>query len=81
MPEHHPGDMGGTMRLGKRTTEFKTERSVMRQLYGGVQSIEERHRHRYEVNPDLVHHFEEKGMRFVGHDVEGKRMEILELDG
>lgn len=29
MPEHHPGYMGGTMRLGKRTTLFKEEKSVI----------------------------------------------------
>ncbi len=34
MPEHNPGQMGGTMRLGKRTTIFKTQNSVLRQLYG-----------------------------------------------
>ena len=81
MPEHHPGDLGGTMRLGKRKTVFQTDNSVLRQLYSGAESVEERHRHRYEVNPELVHHFEEKGMHFVGHDTEGKRMEILELEG
>ncbi|XP_069061136.1 CTP synthase 2 isoform X2 [Pleurodeles waltl] len=79
MPEHHPGDMGGTMRLGKRRTVFKTEDSVLRKLYGNVPVIEERHRHRYEVNPELIHHFEEKGFKFVGHDTEGHRMEVVEL--
>jgi CTP synthase len=44
------------------------------------ESIEERHRHRYEVNPDIIKDFETKGLRFVGHDVEKKRMEIVELD-
>jgi len=29
MPEHNPGDMGGTMRLGKRRTVFKTEDSIL----------------------------------------------------
>ena len=29
MPEHNPGDMGGTMRLGKRQTVFKTENSIL----------------------------------------------------
>ena len=43
-------------------------------------SIEERHRHRYEVNPDLVDEFEAAGMKFVGHDSENRRMEIMELD-
>ncbi|KAJ1116501.1 hypothetical protein NDU88_004711, partial [Pleurodeles waltl] len=48
-------------------------------LYGNVPVIEERHRHRYEVNPELIHHFEEKGFKFVGHDTEGHRMEVVEL--
>ena len=43
-------------------------------------SVEERHRHRYEVNPDLVDEFEAAGMKFVGHDSENRRMEIMELD-
>ena len=30
MPEHHPGNMGGTMRLGKRKTLFKTKDSILR---------------------------------------------------
>ena len=34
MPEHNPGQLGGTMRLGKRTTIFATQNSVLRQLYG-----------------------------------------------
>lgn len=33
MPEHNPGDMGGTMRLGKRRTVFKTENSVLSELF------------------------------------------------
>ncbi|KAH0624714.1 hypothetical protein JD844_032444 [Phrynosoma platyrhinos] len=90
MPEHNPGDMGGTMRLGKRKTIFKTEDSVLRKLYGDQIFVEERHRHRYEanvffenycnVNPELTQFFEEKGLKFVGHDTEGKRMEVIELD-
>ncbi|KAJ7406821.1 CTP synthase 2 [Willisornis vidua] len=80
MPEHNPGDMGGTMRLGKRRTVFKTENSVLRKLYGDEMFVEERHRHRYEVNPELTHCFEEKGLKFVGHDTEGNRMEIIELE-
>lgn len=33
MPEHNPGDMGGTMRLGKRRTVFKTQNSVLSKLH------------------------------------------------
>lgn len=50
MPEHNPGDMGGTMRLGKRQTIFKHSDSILRALYGNVDQVEERHRHRYEVH-------------------------------
>ena len=34
-----------------------------------------------QVNPELKSHFEDKGFRFVGQDVEGERMEVIELDG
>ncbi|KAF1388195.1 hypothetical protein PFLUV_G00087680 [Perca fluviatilis] len=80
MPEHNPGQMGGTMRLGKRRTIFKSSTSVLRKLYGDVEYVDERHRHRFEVNPELKHHFEERGLQFVGEDVEGERMEVIELD-
>ncbi|XP_055368681.1 CTP synthase 1 isoform X2 [Betta splendens] len=80
MPEHNPGQMGGTMRLGKRRTIFRSTGSVIRKLYGDAEYVDERHRHRFEVNPDLKTHFEEKGFRFVGQDEEGERMEVIELD-
>jgi len=82
MPEHNPGQLGGTMRLGKRKTVFKKHKnSLSKQLYGNVDFIEERHRHRYEVNPSLTQYFEERGLEFVGQDVDGERMEIVELEG
>ncbi|XP_054021999.1 CTP synthase 2 isoform X1 [Dryobates pubescens] len=49
-------------------------------LYGDEMFVEERHRHRYEVNPELTQCFEEKGLKFVGHDTEGNRMEMIELE-
>jgi len=82
MPEHTHGEMGGTMRLGKRRTVWKTEDSVLRKLYNSPHDyVDERHRHRYEVNPQYVNLLEEKGFNFVGHDVEGMRMEVMELKG
>eukprot|EP00128_Syssomonas_multiformis_P003232 Colp12_sorted_trinity150504_noHs@32893 len=81
MPEISKTHMGGTMRLGKRRTIFKKAECITRKLYGDVPFVEERHRHRYEVNPALVKQFEEKGMEFVGQDEEGERMEIMELKG
>lgn len=78
MPEHNQGQMGGTMRLGKRTTIFHGE-STMKKLYGNVSTVDERHRHRYEVNPQYVDQIEAAGLRFVGRDDTGARMEIMEL--
>ncbi|XP_035910855.1 CTP synthase [Anopheles stephensi] len=78
MPEHHTGILGGTMRLGKRTTIFRGD-SKIRQLYNYKDQIDERHRHRYEVNPKYVAQLEQNGMRFVGTDAEQERMEVMEL--
>ena len=41
--------------------------------------INERHRHRWEVNPAYVEKLESAGLNFIGRDDSGKRMEILEL--
>jgi CTP synthase len=81
MPELDRQNMGGTMRLGLRKTIFQqdTEWSRARSLYGGVEVIEERHRHRYEINPELVETLEKAGLHFVGKDETGERMEIFEL--
>ncbi|XP_033221886.1 CTP synthase-like isoform X4 [Belonocnema kinseyi] len=81
MPEHNQGQMGGTMRLGKRRTRFSGENSVIKQLYGNKNSVEERHRHRYEINPKYVGDLQAAGMKFVGHDEQSERMEIVELEG
>ena len=43
--------------------------------------MEERHRHRYEVNPERVSDLEKAGMMFVGHSTDDTRMEIMELKG
>ncbi|KAG0085799.1 CTP synthase ura7 [Podila epicladia] len=81
MPEISKTHLGGTMRLGLRPTEFQanTENCAIRKLYGGEATVLERHRHRYEVNPDLVGQFEAKGLSFVGKDETGQRMEIVEI--
>ena len=69
------------MRVGKRTTIFRPDfSSKVRLLYDNKESIEERHRHRYEVNPEFIDKFNENGMKFVGHDIENNRMEVMELE-
>ena len=78
MPEGDRENMGGTMRLGARTTLLHPD-SRVRALYWDKQSISERHRHRYEVNPTLVPMLEKAGLKFTGRDETGLRMEVVEL--
>ena len=80
MPEISKTHLGGTMRLGSRPTLWQHEGSTIRELYGLGESVDERHRHRYEVNPDLIERIEEAGFVFVGKDESGQRCEIFELN-
>ncbi|XP_048326264.2 uncharacterized protein LOC107424242 isoform X1 [Ziziphus jujuba] len=79
MPEGSKTHMGGTMRLGSRRTYFKVTDCKSAKLYGCVSYVDERHRHRYEVNPDMISQLENAGLSFVGRDESGRRMEIVEL--
>jgi CTP synthase len=82
MPELDQDEMGGTMRLGLCVTKFEagSEWSRLRALYDGAAEIWERHRHRYEINPAMVERLEAAGMRFIGKDSTGRRMEVFELE-
>ncbi|XP_050223065.1 uncharacterized protein LOC126673119 [Mercurialis annua] len=79
MPEGSKTHMGGTMRLGSRRTYFHIMDCKSAKLYGNKSFIDERHRHRYEVNPDMVAHLEDAGLSFTGKDETGQRMGIVEL--
>ncbi|KZF26709.1 CTP synthase [Xylona heveae TC161] len=81
MPEIDKTTLGGTMRLGLRPTLFQdgSEWSKLRQLYGEATEILERHRHRYEVNPDYIDRLSQGGLHFIGKDERGERMEVIEL--
>jgi CTP synthase len=81
MPEISKTHMGGTMRLGTKPTPFLVDDCKMRRLYGGADHVDERHRHRYEVNPDLIGQIESAGLKYVGKDETGERCEIMELYG
>ncbi len=70
-------DLGGTMRLGAQKIIIE-KGSFAHKIYGKLE-IEERHRHRYEVNPEYIDEFEKHGLHFSGKDESGTRMEILEL--
>ncbi|KAJ8908659.1 hypothetical protein NDN08_005364 [Rhodosorus marinus] len=77
MPEVDREHLGGTMRLGARKTVLRESDCMAAWLYG-KSDIWERHRHRYEVNPDYVERLEKCGVHFVGTDENMVRMEILE---
>ena len=81
MPEISKTHLGGTMRLGSRPTIFQVDDCMTRRLYGGAAQVDERHRHRYEVNPDLIERIEAEGLVYVGKDETGQRCEIFELEG
>ena len=81
MPEISKTHLGGTMRLGARPTLWQVDDCAIKRLYGEGDSVDERHRHRYEVNPDLIERIEAAGLMFVGKDETGQRCEIFELEG
>ncbi|MEE6209094.1 CTP synthase [Salarchaeum sp. III] len=77
LPEQYDmEDLGGTMRLGAHDTEIEPG-TLAHEVYGDT-SCTERHRHRYEVNPEYIDDLTSDGLTFSGHA--GNRMEIVELD-
>ncbi|MEJ7832413.1 MAG: CTP synthase [Nocardioides sp.] len=71
------GDMGGTMRLGLYPAELK-DGSLVREAYGEAK-VEERHRHRYEVNNAYRDRLEAAGMVFSGTSPDNNLVEFVEL--
>jgi CTP synthase len=74
------GNMGGTMRLGAFEAVL-TEGSLVSQVYEGAVHIQERHRHRYEVNMAYRQRLETAGLQFSGVSPDGQLPEIVELEG
>ena len=70
-------NLGGTMRLGLYEASLK-ENSLIRKIYKS-KSIQERHRHRYEVNISYKDQFEKNGLIFSGLSPDNKLPEIIEL--
>jgi len=70
-------DMGGTMRLGLYPAKL-ADGSIVREVYGEPY-IDERHRHRYEVNNDFRGQLEEAGLWFSGTSPDGRLVEFVEL--
>jgi CTP synthase len=70
-------DMGGTMRLGMYPAALKAG-STAERVYGS-NLVEERHRHRYEVNNEYREQLEAVGLSFSGTSPDGRLVEYVEL--
>jgi len=69
--------LGATMRLGELEIEVE-EGTLASNIYSST-AIKERHRHRFEVNPDYIEALEKAGLKFTAKSDGGRRMEMLEL--
>jgi len=79
MPDQRDVDMGGTMRLGLWPCRLE-QGTVARAAYG-EELIEERHRHRFEVNNEYREALAEAGLIASGVSPDGRLVEIMEIDG
>jgi CTP synthase len=71
-------ELGGTMRLGAWPCQL-ADGSLAREVYGGAAQIDERHRHRYEFNPEFRDTLAREGLIISGESPDGKFVEIAEL--
>ena len=71
-------DLGGTMRLGSQECILENN-SLTRTLYKKSR-IQERHRHRYEVNNNLIDILVSKGLKVVGKSADKMLVEVIEID-
>ena len=71
-------ELGGTMRLGNYPC-LLNDGSLVRDIYHGAVEIGERHRHRYEFNPEYRNVLEKEGLVFSGVSPDGKFVEMIEL--
>ena len=70
-------DYGATMRLGQYEAVIKKGTQAAGAYKNA--SVLERHRHRYEINPEYIEAIEKKGLVFSGTSPDGRLMEIAEL--
>ena len=70
-------DLGGTMRLGAQPCHLEAA-SKVREIYG-EDTVEERHRHRYEVNNNYLDQLQNAGMRVAGWSGDRSLVEMIEL--
>ncbi len=71
-------ELGGTMRLGAWDCLLAPD-TLAREVYHGSPEISERHRHRYEFNPEFRETLERAGLVFSGESPDGRFVEMVEL--
>ena len=71
-------DMGGTMRLGGQVCKLNKSSNAYK-MYKN-EEIVERHRHRYEVNPNYIDQLSSAGLDIVGKSKDGKLVEMIEIN-
>jgi CTP synthase len=71
-------ELGGTMRLGAYPCQLRPG-TLAHRIYGGVEVVQERHRHRYEVNQKYLPILEQHGLVVSGISPDGKFVEMVEL--
>jgi CTP synthase len=71
-------ELGGTMRLGAWKCRLASD-SLAKEIYGNSDEISERHRHRYEFNPEFRDAVQQAGMVLSGESPDGRFVEIVEL--
>ena len=74
--QHQVTEKGGTMRLGSYPCVLR-KGSLAAKIYGEAE-VQERHRHRYEVNPQYFDDLEEKGLIVSGKSPDGRLAEMVE---
>jgi CTP synthase len=77
MPDQHGVPKGGTMRLGSYPCVLHAG-SIAQESYGTL-SIDERHRHRWEVNPAFIDTLAQHGLQVSGSSPDGRLVEIIEI--
>jgi len=76
--EENPS-LNGTLRLGSHPCYLQRDTKVYK-VYGKAETITERHRNRYEFNKDYMERLEKAGLIYSGQNIEGTKIEIIELE-
>src|SRR5690625_609630 len=71
--------LNGTLRLGSHPCYLQRDTKVYK-VYGKAETITERHRNRYEFNKDYMERLEKAGLIYSGQNIEGTKIEIIELE-